>query len=301
MRTQQLVWPEGDVWLGRSDGGFAYRVGLRRGKAPAGTVYALLGPRAAGGPVLWLDARGTVCGLRGDTPLRGVALAAGDPYLLVAASDRGVLSLMSEQACTSVVLPAPPTAMAALGAAPGHPALCLVALPDGVSSLTWQDNHVARQELAHGAAREVVLLAGEPAAAAVRLAGGELDRLLLFLHRSVPWTGWQPLPPLLLDSDETLRLRQVEQGLYVRVGQGAWLLQRDGQWHEAALVDPVGVTTQRYGRFGSRDLEAWPEKEHLPSAGKLAVGRNRQGIPVPSGPENASQRPGDFVRMPRGV
>jgi len=301
MRPQQLVWPEGDVWLGQGANGFAYRVGARRGDAPAGTVLGLLGPRAAGGPILWLDARGTLAGPRGDPYWQGVTLAAGDPALLAAADGHGVLFLTSDVACTSVVLPAPPVAMAALGSTQGRPALCLVALPDGVSSLIWQDDHVSRQQLAPGAAREVVLLAGEPPAAAVRLPGGELDRLLTFLYAAAPWAAWRPLPPLLLGPDETLRLRQAEQGLYVRAGPGAWLLCRDGRWHETAHLDQVGVTTQRYGRFASRDFEAWSEKEHLPSAGKLAVGRNRQGIQVPSGPENSTQSHGDFVRMPRGV
>lgn len=298
MTAQQVVWPEGDVWVGRRQDGLRYRVGGRQGMAPAAAVCPLIAPRAAGGPVLWLDALGTLSGPASETSLRGLTAAASDPGLLVAAREDGVLLLVSEQACTSAGLPALPLAVAALGAERGSPSLCLLALPQGVQALSWQDEHIVVQALAAACAREVILLAGDPPAAVVRLPGGDVDRLLLFLHRSAPWTGWWPLPPLLVATGEPSRLRQTDMGLCVRVGPSHWLLHRGGAWRETVLADQEGVSTHRHGRFAAWDLEPWSEKKQIPSPGKLVVGRDRLAPQEPMTRENSSQRDGAFVPKP---
>ncbi len=300
MKATQLIWPQGDAWVGQRGETLAYRIGATCATAPPGAVQPVLAPRAAGGPVLWLDAQGTLAGSGPTAPMTGLAALAADPWLLVAVHFGGILRLVSDRVCTSLALPAVPAIMAALGSPQGGPILSLLDLPDGVHALSWQDDRVSVQRLTEARARELLLLAGDPPLAAVRHQGGVADRLLLFWHRQAPWTVWQPLPPLLLPTEALTRLRQTDAGPCVRVGTGAWLLYRDGSWRHVALAEQDGVPTLRHGSYASWDIEPWLEKEHIPPAGKLAVGRHRQGNHEPIAQEKSSQRDGAFVRNPSG-
>lgn len=296
MTSRQLIWSEGDAWFGQQNEGLAYRIAAREGTAPPGSVCPMLAPRAAGGPLLWLDAQGRLSGPDLVGGMSGLAGAAADPWLLALAGYDNVLRLVTENMCTSLDLPAIPARMAALGPRDGGPALSILELPDGVHGLIWHEGHISVQRLCAARAREVHLLAGVPPLAAIRVLSWPADRLLLYQHRTAPWSGWAPLPTLLLPSDVPSRLRQTDLGPCVRIGPGIWLRYQNDVWREVALLEQEGVSTLRIGRFASWDIEPWAQKQPIPSAWKLAVGRRRQGNQEPIAQENSSQHLGAFER-----
>ncbi len=298
MTEMQRIWAEENVWVGERSSTMAYRAGSAHGQVPPGCLLPVIAPPAAGGPVLWLDARGMLSGPGPAVPLAGLSAIAADPWLLVAAGHDGMLRLQSERLCTSLALPDVPALIAPLGAPRGGPALALVDLPAGVHALSWQDDGISVQRLTEQRAQELLLLAGDPPIAVVRLQGGMADRLLLFWHRRSPWSGWLPLPPLLLRAAVPTRLRQTDAGPCVRVGDGAWLCLKGDAWGQVSLPESAGVATLRYGTYGSWDLEPWLEKEQIPPSGKLAVGRRGQGNQEPIAQEKVSQRVRGFVRGP---
>ena len=301
MTEKRAIWPHGDVWVGERFGQVWYGAAGRTDRAPPGSVSPLIGPRSVGGPVLWLDARGTLTGPSGPTPLAGLMLAAGDPGLLLAVRTDRVLLLTSEDSCTSVELPAPPLAIAGLAAGRAGPFLGLVALREATYGLIWQSGGgVTLQPLCEGTASDVVLLRGTPPLAAVRQRAGAADRLLTFMCNAAPWRSWSPLPPLLIAGDQPSRIRQTEGGPCVRVGPGAWLVHRLGTWSPLALPEQEGVPTLHHARYGALEHVPWPDKEHIPVQVKLAVTRRRYGNPELIRLENSSQAKGGFVSKGNG-
>lgn len=201
----------------------------------------------------------------------GVHLLAGQPNLLVYASDSGHLTIERGKTMVRLPLNARPLAIAALSPAGPDPALVLVASLEELLAISWwpSSGAIQRRQLATG--RFDVLLA-LPKPRPVLIARGPAppwDRLSAWRYQAGPWFGMglHPLPTLLVQPEIPLLVENGPgEALSLVAGVGTWCRWVDGSWLPVRAADCSGTLTLIYedGASSLRSISIGP-RELLPA------------------------------------